>query len=65
MAAPADGFKEQPDDIARAILDGIANGEEDIYADDRARQAFRALCDDPRKVEAESEARWRRDWMKR
>jgi NAD(P)-dependent dehydrogenase (short-subunit alcohol dehydrogenase family) len=65
MAARAGGFKEQPDDIARAILDGIAADEEDIYADDRAREAFRALCDDPRKVEAESEARWRRDWLGR
>lgn len=65
MAARAGGFKEQPEEIARAILDGIANGEEDIYADDRARQAYQALRDDPRKVEAESEARWRRDWMKR
>lgn len=62
MATRAGGFKEKPDDIARAVLDGIANGEEEIYADARAREAYQALRDDPRKVEAESEARWRKEW---
>jgi len=65
MAARAGGFKEKPEDIARAILDGIANGDEAIYADQRARDAAQALRDDPRKVEAESEARWRKEWRNR
>lgn len=65
MAAPADGFKEEPEDIAAAILDGVADGVEDIYADDRAREAYRALRDDPAKVDAESEAHWREHWLKR
>lgn len=65
MAARAGGFKERPEDIARGILDGIENGEEEIYADRRARDAVQALRDDPKKVEAESEARWRRDWLGR
>lgn len=65
MAARAGGFKEKPEDVTRGILDGIAAGEEEIYADQRARDAAQALRDDPKKVEAESEARWRRDWMGR
>jgi NAD(P)-dependent dehydrogenase (short-subunit alcohol dehydrogenase family) len=51
MAARAGGFKEKPEDIARAILDGIANGEEEILADARAREAYQALREDPKKVE--------------
>jgi NAD(P)-dependent dehydrogenase (short-subunit alcohol dehydrogenase family) len=65
MAKPADGFKERPEDIATAIVDGIAGGVEEILADDRAREAYEALRDDPAKVDAESEARWREDWLKR
>lgn len=62
MATRAGGFKEKPNDIARAVLTGIANGEEEIYADTRAREAYQALREDPRKVEADSEARWRKEW---
>jgi len=65
MAERADGFKEKPEDIARAILTGIANAEEEIYADARAREAYQALRENPRKVEAESEARWRKSWRNR
>ncbi len=43
--------KTSPDDVARAIVDGIAHDEEDILPDPMARQVWEGWTRDPKAVE--------------
>lgn len=46
MSAHVEGPKSTPAEIARAILDGIANDDDEILCDDRSRSVKRLLSDD-------------------
>jgi NAD(P)-dependent dehydrogenase (short-subunit alcohol dehydrogenase family) len=43
--------KARPSDVARAILEGVERGEEDIFPDAMSRQISASFRDDPKRVE--------------
>lgn len=51
MLKGVDTTKARPDDVARAILDGVANGEEDIFPDPVSSSVYAAWKSDHKAVE--------------
>jgi len=51
MAAGYNGPKLSPADAARAIVDGLTNGTEDVYPDDFSKGVSAGLAADPKSVE--------------
>ncbi len=51
MAAALDIAKTSPEDVAEAIVNGVNNGEEDIYPDPMAKQVYAAWSKDHKSVE--------------
>jgi hypothetical protein len=51
MAKDIELPKTPPEAIARAILEGVERGEEDILPDPMSRQVFAAWAHDPKGVE--------------
>lgn len=51
MAADMDLPKTSPDDVAKAIVDGIIAGDEDIFPDEMAQQVGAGWRQDPKAIE--------------
>jgi len=51
MAAGLDAPKTSPDDVARAIIDGVLSGQEDIFPDPMSKQVYAAWRADHKAVE--------------